>query len=113
MPDIKTNKKITSIRVLASQGAINFDADTLEGEGIKGVIADVFAEHGLGKRENLAEDSVLLDQANEFVTALGMIFPNLRAVTISRAVSSSEGGGRHDWKTFERRAAGRWTVHSL
>lgn len=111
MLDIKTNEKITHIRVLASQGAINFDTDKLE--GFEGVIADVFVEHGLGKREELMEDSVLLDHAKLFIGALSMIFPKIKTVTISRSMSSSDGGGRHDWKTFERRAAGRWTVHSL
>lgn len=98
MLNIKTNKAITDVRVLASQGAINFDTDTID--GFEGVIADVFASHGLGARDQLMKDSVLLDQADEFVGALAVIFPRLRTVTISRSASSAEGGGRYDWKTF-------------
>ena len=101
MSDICTNVTITTIRVLASQGAINFDTDKLE--GFEGTIADVFSAHGLGTREALMEDSVLFDHAGEFVSGLALIFPNLTAVTISRGMSSAEGGGRYDWRTFRRK----------
>ncbi len=111
MLDIKTNEKITHIRVLASQGAINFDTDKLE--GFEGVIADVFVEHGLGKREELMEDSVLLDHAKLFIGALSMIFPKIKTVTISRSMSSSDGGGRCDWKKFTRKADNTWSFRLL
>lgn len=101
MSTVRTDETITSIRVLASQGAINFDTDTLE--GFEGVIADLFSAHGLGTREALMEDSVLLDHVEVFVGALGMIFPNLKDVTISCSMSSADGGGRYDWKTFQRK----------
>ncbi|MFA5854380.1 MAG: hypothetical protein WC866_04840 [Patescibacteria group bacterium] len=101
MLEVKTDETITTIRVLASQGAINFDTDKLE--GFEGVIADVFSAHGMGTRETLMEDSVLIDHAGEFVSGLAVIFPNLETITISRSMSSADGGGRYDWKTFQRK----------
>ncbi len=101
MSSVRTDETVTAIRVLASQGAINFDTDTLE--GFEGTIADVFSRHGLGTREALVEDSVLIDHAGEFVSGLAVIFPNLTTVTISRSMSSAEGGGRYDWRTFRRK----------